>query len=684
MPDVGQGTVRGLPARVPGGYFRPQLVPPPLPPWAFVQAKQGHTATLSTLAVQFNAAVTLGNRIIVLVSCGHNTATTFSSISDSAGNAYNADRNFTGSDNSYVRSAPVTLGDQTQITVTVNISGGDDFSVWIAEYAGLSTAANAVDVSGTFDGTVASTSHAISSAGAVTAGNECAIVFNNDDGAGGSQVGAAGLTLRGTDTASAFTSSFGDKNIDTVVTASGTVTTGNSVAYTAVIVVYKLAGQVAAAVLPAPQPPGFRQRYAPLVVARRPRTTALVASAELPPIARRARTKPPLMARARAPMAPPWGQAAANTNQPPFVQSRSQRRLVLGPTRRARLSMMPALDIPPQSWRQRLRMLWSRRTRSAMTPTGLGAPQAPVRPRVRFAWVVRSRPVALPLTTIAIVVLPPLDNLKRRALRLWRQARGKMQEPPWAQAAANTNQPPFLDGTKRRVFRWLLKPARERSQEPPWGTLAAPVNPPWVPAQSRLRRAWLTLRTRRVQIPFEIPSFLQGDPKDRYLLRPRRASFAQPPWPPVVVLAPLFADWVKRRVQRFWLKPKSGRHLAPPWLQAAQTVPLQPIALTIVTRSMAAVIRTRSMAITALTRSLAVVARTRDMATVIRTPSVAITVLTRSMGVVARTRDMATVIRTRGLAATVLTRSMGVVARTRDMATRIITRSGSTRGGTRG
>lgn len=633
MPDIGQGTVRGLPARVPGGYFRPQLVPPPLPPWAFVQAKQGHTATLSTLAVQFNAAVTLGNRIIVLISCGHNTGTTFSSISDSAGNIYNADVSFTGSDNSYVRSAPVTLGDQTQITVTVNISGGDDFSVWIAEYAGLSTAANAVDVSGTFDGTVASTSHAISSSGAVTAGNECAIVLNNDDGAGGSQVGAAGLTIRGTDTASAFTCSFGDKNIDTLVTASGTVTTGNSVAYTAVIVVYKLAGQIAAVILPAPQPPGFRQHYAPLVVARRSRATALVTSAELPPIARRSRTKPPLMARARGPMVPPWGQAAANTNQPPFVQSSPQRRrLGLGPTQRARLSMTPTLFDPSlQSWRQRLRMLWSRRTRSVMTPTGLGVPQPPARPRVRFAWVVRSRPLALPLTTVVAVVLPPLDSLKRRTLRLWRQARGKAQEPPWGQAAANTNQPPFLDGTRRRVFRWLLKPPRARSQEPPWGQLAAPVNPPWVPAQNRLRRAWLGLRTRRAQIPFEIPSFLQVDPKDRYLPRPRRASFAHPPWPPVIVLAPLFADWVKRRVQpRFWLKPKSGRQLAPPWLQAAQTVPLQPIALTIVTRSMAAVIRTRDMV------------------------------------------------------ATVVTRSMGVVARTRDMATRIITRSGSTRGGTRG
>jgi hypothetical protein len=236
--------------------------PPPDPQtWAFVQQKQGHSASASSLAVQFDNNVVSGNRIVVGIACGHNTATTFSSISDSGSNAYNADASFAGSDNSYIRSAPIVGGAGTRITVTVNISGADDFSVWIAEYSGLSTAANAVDTSGTFDGAVASTAHSATTAGSTTAQNEPAIFLNNDDGAGGSQTGAGGLTIRGSDAASAFTSSFGDKNIVTLATATGNVTTGVSVAYTGIVVVYKLAPPSAAGIGQINPAPTWRRRY---------------------------------------------------------------------------------------------------------------------------------------------------------------------------------------------------------------------------------------------------------------------------------------------------------------------------------------------------------------------------------------------------------------------------------------
>jgi hypothetical protein len=58
-------------------------------------------------------------------------------------------------------------------------------------------------------------------------------------------------------------------------------------------------------------------------------------------------------------------------------------------------------------------------------------------------------------------------------------------------------------------------------------------------------------------------------------------------------------------------------------------IPLQPIALVIVTRSMTVVARTRDMAATIATRSMAVAARTRDMV---------LTIVTRAMSGRSNTR----------------------------------------------
>lgn len=230
----------------PSGLFVSTTFNPPPDPqtWAFVQTKQGFNASASSIAVQFNSPVVSGNRIIVMVGCAHAVSTTLSSVTDNAtpsANTYNADAVIIGTDNTYVRSAPIINGGGTQITVTVNISGADTLWVWIAEYSGLSQAANAVDKSGTFDGTVASTAHSASTATPTTAVNEMALFVNNDDGAAGSQTGAGGLTLRGSDAVNTFTSSFGDKNIPTLATVTGNVTVGVSFAYTAIVVAYQVA-----------------------------------------------------------------------------------------------------------------------------------------------------------------------------------------------------------------------------------------------------------------------------------------------------------------------------------------------------------------------------------------------------------------------------------------------------------
>lgn len=211
--------------------------------WGFVQAQEGYLSNGTTLTITFTSNCTTNNRIIVAIGLGNNVGSTINTISDGAGNTYNQDITLAGINTGYIYSANVTSGGGTKIAVTVTVTGGpDDMPVWILEYSGLSTATNAVDVSGSTDsGGTASTTHSATTSASTTANNELVFFFNHDDGAGGSQTAGSGLTLRGTDTTNAYTTSVGDKIGTSGATQTGSVTTGNSITYTCYVVVYKLA-----------------------------------------------------------------------------------------------------------------------------------------------------------------------------------------------------------------------------------------------------------------------------------------------------------------------------------------------------------------------------------------------------------------------------------------------------------
>ena len=156
--------------------------------WALVQTANGIGSNLGT---SFSLAwtttnITTNNRILLATSVWVNGGITITSVTDSAGNAYNLVKRVTQADatDTTIWEAVITAGGGTKPTVTVNGSGSaGEWSIAMAEYSGLSTVAGSSAYDGTA-GSTAGTGNASSGATtpAPTASNELAFGSYGDGG----------------------------------------------------------------------------------------------------------------------------------------------------------------------------------------------------------------------------------------------------------------------------------------------------------------------------------------------------------------------------------------------------------------------------------------------------------------------------------------------------------------------
>ena len=150
-----------------------------------------------------SAAITTGNRLVVLVGVWNNSGPTANSVTDSAGNTYVKLAQFKASDKTEmsVWTAPITKGGGTRPTVTATPSGSADLGIQVLEYSGLSPVADAtvLDQLKTATGTTGSSPATVQSGttAATTASNELALGFYLDSGFGDTLAAGAGFTRRG-------------------------------------------------------------------------------------------------------------------------------------------------------------------------------------------------------------------------------------------------------------------------------------------------------------------------------------------------------------------------------------------------------------------------------------------------------------------------------------------------------
>lgn len=217
-----------------------------MPNPALVQHTSASFSNVSSASCTFGSAVTIGNRCIVGVTGFPNTSTV-SSITDNGTtpNSYNDDNanlnDSTVGDNINTRSAQVTHNPSSgNLKVTVTLSGGASGDVFVQEVSNLSTAANAVDVTGTSTHTANNvTSLAITTSGASSAANEYCFALVGFETNATSFAGASGTTLDDSN------SSNGDLDGHKLAAGGGTETCNfswtNNSGYVAQITVYKLA-----------------------------------------------------------------------------------------------------------------------------------------------------------------------------------------------------------------------------------------------------------------------------------------------------------------------------------------------------------------------------------------------------------------------------------------------------------
>jgi Domain of unknown function (DUF1929)/Fibronectin type III domain/Kelch motif len=170
-------------------------------PPAFVQQVTAHSPGTAKLALTPTAAVTSGNRLIVLVGVWNSSHATAAGVSDSAGNVYTELVHFKASDGTElsVWSAPITAGGGTKPTVSVTPTTKADVGAALSEYSGLSTAAGAsvVDQMAQATGTTAAAATVSSGpTGPSTGGNELAIGMYVDSGFGDALTPGSGYTQR--------------------------------------------------------------------------------------------------------------------------------------------------------------------------------------------------------------------------------------------------------------------------------------------------------------------------------------------------------------------------------------------------------------------------------------------------------------------------------------------------------
>lgn len=480
--------------------------------WGLAQTANGTTGTgTGTFGVAFSTAnITAGNRILVAVANWNSLAPQVTSVTDSAGNTYNGPvKRVTESDGTDVTlwDAQITAGGGTKPTVTVhsNQSSNNEFAVIIREYSGLTTATSSYTdgVNGAVGGTGSASSGA--SSPVATASNELAYGVYGDGGNNDTVTVGSGwsdFTFTG---ASSTVAECAVEDRNSVSGSGSTATftlspTGNP--WGAIVAIYQLAAAGGAPTYP----PAAPARRRPVLPSRRSRLRPQVLEVQSPPAqARRVRAR---LVRDFRPTvgAPPWAQAAANTNQPIIVAS-------------AR---------PARRWRLR-----------AVRPEGAAPLPSPADGPIPSP---RSRRVALPSRRVRAVLFP------------------------WFQAAA-TAAPVFVEIVCRYVgWRRWLPSRRSRPGEPPWGQAAPNTNQPRLVASAPSRRRWPTLRRPRVQglsapadAPLPAPRPRRPSPVTR---RPRfpQAALAAPTWVPSAIHRRVW-PWLRRRLPA-WLPLAPS--LAPP------------------------------------------------------------------------------------------------------------------------
>jgi galactose oxidase-like protein/fibronectin type III domain protein/Kelch motif protein len=170
-------------------------------PPAFVQQTSVHSSSVTSAKLTPSAAITTGNRIVVVVGIWSAGSATAKSVTDAAGNSYTEVLHFTGSDSTEesVWTAPITAGGGTKPVITVTPSAQADVGAIASEYSGLSTAPGtaAVDVSSHATATTTGAGSVASGATAATNGsNELAVGMYVDSGFGDTLSAGSGFTQR--------------------------------------------------------------------------------------------------------------------------------------------------------------------------------------------------------------------------------------------------------------------------------------------------------------------------------------------------------------------------------------------------------------------------------------------------------------------------------------------------------
>src|SRR5260221_14533192 len=128
---------------------------------AFVQVGKNSGTGSGTGSVTLNG-VGAGNRLVCVFS-QHNADPGATACKDGASNTFTADGLIQdGGSNFFTRLYSLSEASGGSITVSVTINGSNVWSMIVAEYSGESTAANAVDTSGTQAGTLTAPSGATS------------------------------------------------------------------------------------------------------------------------------------------------------------------------------------------------------------------------------------------------------------------------------------------------------------------------------------------------------------------------------------------------------------------------------------------------------------------------------------------------------------------------------------------
>jgi hypothetical protein len=215
--------------------------------WGFIQSAQKvqTTSGTSTCALAFTNNVTAGNRILVKVTI---TASTVSTVTDSAGNTYQQAGTAGPLSNNcriYLYDAVVTVGGGTKPTITVTAAANTKFALHILEYSGLSSATSSyTDGSVNCLQTLTQTSLSCGpTSPAPGASNELVVSCYGDGGKNCTVVPGTGWQQRGTTIqGSVVQGAVADQNSTSGTGSSGTWTLGNSTPPEALlVVVYQLA-----------------------------------------------------------------------------------------------------------------------------------------------------------------------------------------------------------------------------------------------------------------------------------------------------------------------------------------------------------------------------------------------------------------------------------------------------------